>query len=105
MSNIRKSDVKNLLSAHFRPKIYLCQPNPEPDGGGSSQEQPANSGPTKNESMESPLNLSSTNGRVFNVDRRLSFPCSLNQDSGNGSCATSYGVISQNGGPRWIMQR
>ena len=91
--------------SRFRPKIHLRAPNSEPNEGGSSPEEPVNSGPTKNESMESQLNLSSTSGRAFKVDPRLRFLCSLNQGSGNGGCATLYGVISQNGGPRWIMQR
>lgn len=105
MSNIRKSDVKNLLSPRFCPKIHLRAPNSEPNGGSSSPEEPVNSGPTKNESMEIQLNLSSTSGRAFKVDPRLRFLCSLNQGSGNGSSAALYGVISQNGGSGWIMQR
>ena len=71
MSNIRKSDVKNHLSPRFRPKIHLCQPNSEPNGCGSSQEKPVNSGPTKNELKDSPLNLSSTSGRAFRIDASL----------------------------------
>lgn len=71
MSNIRKSDVKNHLSPRFRPKIHLCQPNSELDGGGSSLEEPASSGPTMNKSMESPLSLPSTSGRTFRIDASL----------------------------------
>lgn len=71
MSNIRRSDVKNHLSPRFRPKIHLSQPNAEPDGRGSSQEEPVNPGLTKNASMESPLYLSSTSGRAFRIDASL----------------------------------
>lgn len=71
MSNTRKSDVKNHLSPRFRPKIHLCQPNFEPNGGGSSQEVPASSCPTKNESMDSPLNLSSSSRRAVRIDASL----------------------------------
>lgn len=71
MSNIRKSDVKNHLSPRFRSKIHLRQPHSEPDGGGSLQEEPANSDLTKNESMESPLNPSSASGQAFRIDASL----------------------------------
>lgn len=63
--------VKNHLSPRFRHKIHICQPNSEAEGAGSSQEEPANSVPTKNESMESPLNLSSTSGQAFRNDTSL----------------------------------
>jgi hypothetical protein len=89
----------------FPPQNTSTRPNSEPNGGGSSPEEPVNSGPTKNESMAIQLNLFSTSGRAFKVDPRLRFLCSLNHGSGNGGCATLYGVISQSGGPRWIMQR
>lgn len=68
MSNIRKSDVKNHLSPRFRPKIRLRKSKTEADGGGSSQEELASSGPMQNESLESPLDLSSTSGRAVGTD-------------------------------------
>jgi hypothetical protein len=71
MSNIKKSDVKNHLSPRFSFTIHLHQPNSQPDVGGSSPERPGNSSPTKNESIESPLNLSSTSGRAFRNDGLL----------------------------------
>lgn len=67
-SNIRKSDVKNHLSPHFRPKTHLCHPKTEADGGRFSQEEPPNSGPMRNEPMEDLRNLSSTSRRALGTD-------------------------------------
>jgi hypothetical protein len=77
MSNIRKSDVKNHLSPRFRPKIHLCQPKTEADGGGFSQEEPLGSDPMKNELMESPFNPSSSSERAFRIDASLEISVQL----------------------------
>ena len=40
MSLIKKSDVKNHLSPHFRTKIHLCEPVSQPDATGYSVAEP-----------------------------------------------------------------
>lgn len=64
MSNIRQSDVKNHLSPRFRAKIHLCQPESQPDATGFPYEEPASADPVENDSVENPLNFSSTGERT-----------------------------------------
>lgn len=60
MSLIRKTDVKNHLSARHRTEIHL-QPAIEADSTGFPYEEPA--GPGENDSTENPLSPSPSRGR------------------------------------------
>jgi len=63
LSIIEKNDVKNHLSSRFCTKIHLCPPASRPDATGFSHEKPAGADTMENDSLEQPLNLSSTSGR------------------------------------------
>lgn len=104
ISNLRKDYVESHLSPHFSLTIAYSSP-PEPGRCDFAQERPASSGTTKNESIESLRDLSLAGRRALGIGRCLRLMGNSNQGSGNGTCATSYGVISQIGGSKWIMQR
>lgn len=57
MSLIRKSDVKNHLSARHRTEIHL-QPPIQADATGFSHEETAGADPSENDSTENPRNPS-----------------------------------------------
>ena len=57
MSLIRKTDVKNHLSARRRTEIHL-QPAIQEDATGFPYEEPAGADPSESDSTENPRNLS-----------------------------------------------
>lgn len=64
ISNLRKDYVESHLSPHFSLTIAYSSP-PEPGRCDFAQERPANSGTTKNESIESLRDLSLAGRRAF----------------------------------------
>ena len=61
MSLIKKTDVKNHLSARHRTEIHL-QPAIQADSTGFPYEEPAGLGPGENDSPENPLSSSLSRG-------------------------------------------
>jgi hypothetical protein len=62
VSLIKKTDVKNHLSAGYRTKIHL-QPKSQRKASGSAREEPVAVDQEEKDSMENSLRLSSTGGR------------------------------------------
>ena len=66
MSLIKKTDVKNHLSARHRTEIHL-QPAIQADAIGFPYEDPAGADPIENDSTENPLSPSPSHGRKATI--------------------------------------
>lgn len=60
MSLIKKSDVKNHLSAHHRTEIHLTHPQSQSDATGFAHEEAAGEDPKVADPVETPLDIPTT---------------------------------------------
>jgi hypothetical protein len=60
MSLIKKSDVKNHLSAHHRTEIHPAYPKSQSDGTGFPHEDPAGEDPKETDPVQNSLDIPTT---------------------------------------------